>query len=198
MAPSRRLRFPSQTGSVRLSGTVSVPLTFPELGQIDLIRNAVSAGVFDCEGPKDLIVARQQVSPRITINRSFLADDVAAIFVPNDIHCVNLNDGTWLTGIEVATVNDIDRNAGALLMGIVYVRESAPSLLNVDAGMTAAESAEYYPPLADDRSANHYQFRKRTNGAGQIQHAHPSAHDWPPSAQSWPSVQGNVEGLCFH
>jgi hypothetical protein len=40
--------------------------------------------------------------------------------------------------------------------GIVYVRENASSMLELQAGLTAAESAEYYPPLPDDRSVNHY------------------------------------------
>ncbi|MEZ6063332.1 MAG: hypothetical protein R3C19_23540 [Planctomycetaceae bacterium] len=181
-----------------LAGTVSIPLTFPELGQLQIRRNAVPAGVFDCEGPKDLIVVCQKVSPQVIISRSFLADDVAAVFVPKDPCHVDLSCGTWLTGIEIGALCDMEPNSPTGILGIAYVRESAPSLLNVDAGMTAAESAEYYPPLAENRSANHYQFRKPGFGSAAMMNPQPGIPAERMTLESWTSVPGCVDGFCVH
>ena len=67
--------------------------------------------------------------------------------------------GTWLLGNEIsAYLSGKDR-----VLGIVFVAEAESTLLEVHAGMTAGESAQYYPPLPSDRSFNHYggQTQKR-------------------------------------
>ena len=77
------------------------------------------------------------------------------MFLPDDCKVVNLENGVWFEG-KVLEDKLSDLLDTGVLNGIIYVREHAQSLLEVEAGMTAAESAEYYPPLPDDRSVNHY------------------------------------------
>lgn len=138
-----------------LSGTVSIPPQFPQLAEIS----------FAYEGAKsdELVVeAVVVVSPKLTIKRSFFVDDVCGIFEPNDPNCVDLKDGSWFAGANVKTKARShasgDPGERKKIRGILYVREHAQSLLEVHAGLTAAESAEYYPPLPDDRSVNHYEM----------------------------------------
>ena len=146
-----------QLRSMYLSGTVSIPPQFPELAEIS----------FSFEGAKsdELVVeAIVVVSPKLTIKRSFFVADVSGIFEPNDPKGVNLKDGTWYAGTDVKvkarSIASSDSCNGKTIKGILYVRENAQSLLEVQAGLTAAESAEYYPPLPDDRSVNHYEMEK--------------------------------------
>ena len=146
-----------QLRSMYLSGTVSIPPQFPGLAEIS----------FSFEGAKAdelLVDAVVVVSPKLTIKRSFFVADVSGIFEPNDPNCVDLKDGTWCVGANVKanarTLASSDACNGKTIKGILYVREHAQSLLEVHAGLTAAESAEYYPPLPDDRSVNHYEMGK--------------------------------------
>jgi hypothetical protein len=96
-----------------------------------------------------------------------MATDVAAVFVPDDPDCVDLRKGKWLLGDEISTIGILS-GKGASVVGIAYVREQASTLLNVEIGMTAAESAEYYPPLPDDRSVNHYRFENPGSIKGSV------------------------------
>ncbi len=146
-----------QLRSMNLSGTVSIPPRFPEVAEIS----------FSFEGAKsdELVVdAVVVVSQKLTIKRSFFVADVSGIFEPNDPKCVDLKDGTWYTGTDVKakarSSASSDPSNRKTIQGILYVREHAQSLLEVHAGLTAAESAEYYPPLPDDRTVNHYEMGK--------------------------------------
>ena len=146
-----------QLRSMYLSGTVSIPPRFPELAEIS----------FSFEGAKadELVVdAVVVLSPKLTLKRSFFVADVSGIFEPNDPNCVDLKDGTWYAGTDVKakarSSASSDPSNRKTIQGILYVREHAQSLLEVQAGLTAAESAEYYPPLPDDRSVNHYDMEK--------------------------------------
>jgi hypothetical protein len=87
-------------------------------------------------------------------------------FEPDDTDRVDLKNGKWYNAPEVRSKVTAGLNKPAI-KGIVYVRENAPSLLDVQAGLTAAESAEYYPPLPDDRSVNHYSMDKNAGGVFQ-------------------------------
>jgi hypothetical protein len=139
-----------------LAGTVAFPSTFPELGVLSFECHAARAdGVNDSTG--DVLKVEQFLSPKLTMTRTFLASDVAAVFLPAKPERVDLRDGKWLLGDEVAKIADASK-CDHQVLGIVYVREQASTLLQVEIGMTAAESAEYYPPLPDDRSVNHYRF----------------------------------------
>ena len=145
--------------SMYLSGTVSIPPRFPELGDITF-------SFLGTKAPQLLVEVTSVLSPKLTIKRSFFADDVSCIFEPDDTGSVDLNSGKWYNAPEVRSKATAGLNKPAI-KGIVYVRENAPSLLDVQAGLTAAESAEYYPPLPDDRSVNHYSMEKNTSGVYQ-------------------------------
>ncbi len=136
-----------QLRAIYLAGTVSIPAKFPELAEIR----------FESISKKQIVVhATQTSSPKLVITRSFFLDDVSSLFLPNDPDCVDLTDGEWYEKASLKS-HASDQDADESEMGIIYVREHAQSLLRVEAGMTAAESAEYYPPLPDDRSVNHYE-----------------------------------------
>jgi hypothetical protein len=147
-----------QAQSLHLAGTVSVPPTFPELGKLSLERAACCVAPHGATGPADVLCVEQEMSPRVCIIRKFLVSDVSAVFLPRDAGSVNLSDGTWLVAGEINQIEKLGGNSCGGLLGIAYVPESARTLMQVEVGMTAAESIEYYPPLPDDRSLNHYQF----------------------------------------
>lgn len=151
------LKSQEQLRSMYLSGTVSIPPHFPELAEI-------SFGFGGKTSPQFLVEATVDVSSKLTIKRTFFVDDVTCIFEPDDSTHVDLKKGKWYAGPHVEALASTNANRGAI-QGILYVRENAQSLLEVQAGLTAAESAEYYLPLPDDRSVNHYEMGK---GCGAI------------------------------
>jgi hypothetical protein len=139
-----------------LAGTVTFPATFPQLGRLRLATNA-------CDGVEILSV-EENPSPRVTLKRHVKLSSVRAIFIPNDPRCVRYNDGEWLTGCDLACQLHCRLDScDAELFGIVFVPETEPSLLQVSAGMTAAESIQYYPPLPGDPSHNHYNAWPKAN-----------------------------------
>lgn len=144
---------------MHLAGTVAVPQTFPELGRLSLQPRNPDPTPGEPNIDRDLLVVEHRLSPKLTITRTFFLDDVAAVFIPGSISQVHLDDGTWLVAKDIG-VNwrQLAPNSSAGLFGIAYVRESAATLMQVDVGMTAAESVEYYPPLSHDRSVDHYRF----------------------------------------
>ncbi|MGB7347689.1 MAG: hypothetical protein WBD20_25930 [Pirellulaceae bacterium] len=140
---------------IYLSGTVSIPPRFPDVAQI----------TFESGPSRDtpLIVATHRISPKLVIKRIFFSCDVSAIFQPTADAPVDLENGRWFQGedLQFKAEDEIGQPA---IEGIVYVRENAQSILEMQAGLTAAESAEYYPPLPDDRSVNHYSMSKDNAG----------------------------------
>jgi hypothetical protein len=145
-----------------LGGTVSVPQTFPQLARMTVIDSAPPP---TGEPSRAMLKAEHQVSPKLAISRTFFLDDVAAIFLPDDAQSVDLQRGVWLLQREIPTfLAALERNRGESPLGIAYVREQAPTLMLVEVGMTAAESAEYYPPLPDERSVDHYQIPSAQSG----------------------------------
>ncbi len=155
-----------QVRSLALSGTISVPATFPELGELFLLPGAVDAGTLAPGKSSDLLRVVQRSSVKLSITRNFLLGDVAAVFFPADHDLVQLERGVWLLGMEVG---DFFRSQsvkkGASNRGIAYVQEAARCLMQVEVAMTAAESAEYYPPLPGDRSVDHYRFKPESASA---------------------------------
>jgi len=133
----------TQLRALSLASTVPVPATFPELGLISIAESGTGHN-----GTAKIMNVDHVISPRLKIARSFFIEDVSAVFLPENTNDVDFNRGTWLLESEVS-------NADGKL-GIAYVREDARVLMQVEVGMTAAESAEYYPPLPGDRSVDHY------------------------------------------
>ena len=133
-----------------LSGTVSIPPKLPAVADI----------AFDRIGGKLVAKATQKISAKLTIMRTFFIEDVASMFIPRDPDAIDMEDGRWM---EDAVLRGFaQQNVGkAPEKGIIFVREHAQSILEMKAGLTAAESAEYYPPLPDNRSVDHYDMGDR-------------------------------------
>ena len=136
-----------------LAGTVTFPATFPQLGSLTLVSERMPGnGQLETRQTQDVLVVCEFPSARVTIKRKVFADKVRAVFLPQDPNRVSYACGTWLLAEEIATYLRCRERA----LGIVFVAETEPTQLEVRAGMTAAESAQYYPPLPNDRSYNHY------------------------------------------
>jgi hypothetical protein len=152
-----------QLRAFSLAGTVPVPSPFPEVGRLVLVPGGLAYG--ETGGPpvqEDLVVIEHLQSNRLLIRRSVLLRDVAAVvFVPVD------KDDHWFFGPEVGKELEARSNSNRddLLTGIAYVREQAPVLMQVEVGMTAAESAEYYPPVVGERTDAHYTLQAGALGA---------------------------------
>ena len=141
--------------SFYLAGTVSIPSPFPEVGILSLAK-------FDSAGtgravPGFLRIEHVQ-SPRLVVARNVLVDDVQALFLPDDPDNPDLSRGTWFSGpgTRKKWLAKMKRPSSRPVHGIVYVHENARVLMQVEVGMTAAESAEYYPPIPQERSDAHY------------------------------------------
>jgi hypothetical protein len=145
-----------QLRSFHLAGTVALPSPFPEVGRLSLVPGGVSyhSAKGDCD--LDLVAVEHCQSNRVTITRYVALGDVTAVlFAVSPTH---FSDKDWYFGPEIVAQLETrsSTNAPTVCMGIVYVREQAPILMRVEVGMTAAESAEYYPPVVGERSDSHY------------------------------------------
>jgi hypothetical protein len=107
-------------------------------------------------GHEVLLVVTERPSARVTLKRCLPVSQARAVFLPRNPTSVRLNDGTWLLDDEVSVGLRCALNELPVVQGIVYVAEHSPTLLEVHAGLTAAENAQYYPPLPCDRSQDHY------------------------------------------
>jgi len=148
-----------QIRSLSLSGTVSVPAQFPELGELFVLPCTPDGRLLPKGKSNYILRVVQRSSVKTSITRNFLLDDVAAVFLPANKDRVQLEKGQWLLGAEIGeffACQSVPK--GASNLGIAYVPEAASCLMQVEVGMTAAESAEYYPPLPGDRSIDHYRF----------------------------------------
>lgn len=135
-----------------LAGTVSIPPSLPGKASVTV----------KVQGPIDsqwfLVKATQEVSQQVSISRTFMGHDVKAIFVPTAGKKCNLKNGTWTLGPDVRAFLDSKQENG--FQGVLFVTENAQSLLETKAGLTAAENAEYYPPMPQDRSNSHYNLKR--------------------------------------
>ncbi len=148
-----------------LSGTVQFPPKFPDLA---VVTYKTTDEAETCWSLLQVVV-EQQLSPKVKITRTFFVEDVSAIFYPHAAAIAKREpcdfcNGTWFVGGEVK--REAECNTDDPVKAIVFVKENAKSLLEVTAGLTAAESAEYYPPLPNDRSQNHYRFKGDDEIAG--------------------------------
>lgn len=136
-----------------LAGTVSFPATFPQVGKLTLDVEHIPAGG---ESEVPFLSVAESPSARVTLVRRVMIKSVRAVFVPRDVRHVNYADGEWLLSDEILPTLQSLLDNHESLHGIVFVAENEPSILNVSAGMTAAESVQYYPPLPSDPAHNHY------------------------------------------
>lgn len=137
-----------------LAGSVTFPATFPQVGRLTLLVEPRPGRPSE---QLEILAVEEFPSPRVTLSRRVLAAGVRAVFLPRDVSAVHFSDGQWLLEDEISSglKQRLADGAGAVF-GIVFVPENEPSMLHVSAGMTAAESSQYYPPLPNDLSHNHY------------------------------------------
>jgi hypothetical protein len=146
-----------QLRALHLAGTVPVPSPYPEVGRISLRPGALG---YECAGEGtagDLVAVEHRQTSRVTVTRLVRLEDVAALVLLRRARRCR-RAAVWYYGPEIRVVLEEQCNANApgLVTGIVYVRESAQVVMQVEVGMTAAESAEYYPPVVGERSDAHY------------------------------------------
>ncbi len=157
----------SEYRQMLLAGTVTFPATFPQVGKLELRSEKLSGFSGKSE---EFLTVTETPSARVTLSRQVLASGVRAVFLPRDPQRVNYSDGLWLLPGEILTGLKMHlQNARGPLSGIVFVAESEPSILNMSAGMTGAESVQYYPPLPGDPSFNHYNPNPGKKHPGGIQ-----------------------------
>lgn len=145
-----------QLRSFALAGTVPIPCPFPEVGKLSLVPGGLVYGKTREPAQEDVVVIEHLQSNRLLVRRSVLLRDVAAVvFLPID------RDDSWFFGPEIGKELEARANCNRddLLLGIAYAREHAPVLMQVEVGMTAAESAEYYPPVVGERTDDHYSLQ---------------------------------------
>ncbi|MEZ6130237.1 MAG: hypothetical protein R3C59_16250 [Planctomycetaceae bacterium] len=136
-----------------LAGTVSVPARLPGLAALTF----ESIGKVN---PVTLVKARQDLSVHVTVTRTFFLEDIKVLWKPNAGCSGDLKNGKWFAG-KKAINEEIEKQIGTDgFDGIVFVREDAQSLLETKSGLTAAENAEYFPPMPQDLSVNSYNLKK--------------------------------------
>ncbi|EMI19485.1 hypothetical protein RMSM_03575 [Rhodopirellula maiorica SM1] len=142
-----------------LAGTVTFPATLPRVAELSLqsIEQLPVAEVGGVDPGSKWLRATERPSPRVTLIRSILVTEVRAVFLPQNPANFDWDQGTWLLESEVLPGLQMQLNDAPRVLGVLYVPEFSPTLLEVHTGMTAAESAQYYPPLPCDRSRDHYQ-----------------------------------------
>lgn len=142
--------------SLYLAGTIPIPSPTPNVGRISLHSLWPKGG--DAASRETVLKVEHVQSNRLAISRSVLLSEVDAVHVSDDdANPPELRD-QWFCGKK-----SVEEFAGLLeqakpeeIVGVVYVRETARVLMNVMVSMTAAESAEYYPPVLRERSDGHY------------------------------------------
>jgi hypothetical protein len=148
-----------QLRSFHLAGTVALPSPYPEVGYLFLVSGGLHYQSAKSKLPSlDLVAIEHCQSNRVTITRYVALHDVMAVLLSG---CPNPDsDRDWYFGPEIAPQLEARSTVDAshLCVGIAYVREQAPILMKVEVGLTAAESAEYYPPVVGERSDVHYHF----------------------------------------
>jgi hypothetical protein len=169
-----------QRVALTLAGTVALPSPFPCLGELRLSTDipqgykATPADLTATAANPVFLSTTHRISPKLRITRFVNLEDVSAVFLPDCPSAVSLNAGTWLLPAEVRaeTLDRLNRrptrtrkdDAFRLGIGIIYVAETANVLMQVEVGMTAAESAEYYPPLPGEKGSNYHDFCDAEHG----------------------------------
>jgi hypothetical protein len=143
-----------------LSGTVTIPSPFPEVGQFSLQRVSSPSASRDRTAHTDYLCIEHVQSHRLMVARIISLDDVSAVLLTANGK-LERDTGEWLVGPagRHELIARLRKTKKRPLAGIAYVREHAQVLMRVETGMTAAESSEYYPPLVGERTDAHYQLQ---------------------------------------
>ncbi len=143
--------------ALHLAGTISFPNPFPEPGWISL-EGLASSRRRRKRDAEDVVRVEHVHSHRLVVSRRVRLEDVQVVYLADDPkNPPNVRD-RWCVGRSGQTVwlKGLHKNRPQPLVGTVFVRENTPVLMQVEVSMTAAESAEYYPPVVRDRSDAYY------------------------------------------
>ena len=128
-----------QRRAMQLAGTVAVPQKFPQLAIISFSMNETEAG--ECDVDFKYLTVDHVINAKLRIRRSFRTNEVSAVFLPWSCDDVDLQNGEWFLGGEITkALPTVLENRGGVARGIAYVPEQAATLMQVEVGMTAAES----------------------------------------------------------
>jgi hypothetical protein len=159
---------PDQFLALQLAGTVALPSPSPATGSVEISPSSNASGIY--------LRIVHRVSQKLTLVRYVSIDHVRAICAHWEVGgAAGLAKGAaakpsvatcWAckTLVEFGPLLEQRLKAGKggpfplpwLEDAVVYVPEQAPVLMQVDVGLTAAESAEYYPPLAAGFGGAHW------------------------------------------
>jgi hypothetical protein len=138
-----------------LGGTIALPAPFPRVGNLCLANTSKVKKIFgDCEGVALLKIVHT-IEPSTQIVRTVVLRHVRAIFQPTDPRNPILDEGNW--SFFPFSESFLEKMPTS---GIVFVPEHIPVMTKVIFSGTAAESAEYCPPIhrggCDPDCRHHY------------------------------------------
>jgi hypothetical protein len=146
--------------AMHLAGTVGFPTPYPEPGWISVAQGHSRGS--NGNGPELMVRVEHVQSNRLRVSRTVPLSAVEAVhFADDPANPHELRDrwvvpaGRQLDSLAALNSTSCGTPRGALA-GTVFVKEATPVLMEVQVGMTAAESAEYYPPVCQERSDAHY------------------------------------------
>lgn len=142
-----------------IANALSFPAAFPELGVVDLGADAMGLA-----GVEQRVLHFTQTYEEWSVQRTVLASNVSAVFVPYNVtteEWVQGNwweNGNWLAGSELAVTpsllrdeiefNKPDPNYPPAKKAIVYLPEHVGVIMEVKiASLSAAESHQYRPSM---------------------------------------------------
>jgi hypothetical protein len=157
---------PRQDLMFHLAGTVRLPSPPPSTGCVWIVAPRDPSN-YD---PRTLVFrVVHRISSRLYVERLVHRSDIRAINAPWEVigkdgkpiigkdgkptteHCYKTPEQFWdILGAFLKTLQPFNTDALWLINAVVYVPELAPVVLVAEAALTAAESAEYYPPLVGD------------------------------------------------
>ena len=145
---------------IHLAGTVALPGPYPESGHIKLQHEGYK--LKGAEKASGYVRLEYRISPKRTVVRIIPMEHVSAILWTSADRTLGIEAGDWwlgsevtyfrpkkaskpLKGQDVKQQGDQANQAAATLRearGVVFVQETAPMLLQLEVGVTAAESLE--------------------------------------------------------
>jgi hypothetical protein len=161
-----------QEVAMALAGAVSLPAPWPASGPISIVVTAA-----DRQGEWTIYLRVQhRVHRRLKLTRLIDVRSVRAIMTPDGLDAAqsvaasdelpSSSTDDWVVTpgrLLIQAIQELiggeekrrkGKSSGPVEIplvdhGIIFCAESAPVLMEVEVGMTAAESADYYPPLCN-------------------------------------------------
>jgi hypothetical protein len=124
-----------------LGGTVALPAPFPAVGSLRVATDKEVNKLFGGNARLRLLIIEHALEPSTQVIRLVQLHHVRAVFEPECVDGPQLDHGKWIIPGE-------GWEGEFPPFGIVFVPEHEPVLTKVVFAGTAADSAEYCPPIA--------------------------------------------------